>query len=56
MLSLSGQRVFLGDQAPIGYSGGIVPEWFSSLQVIRLADTLKPKAACGRKDAYLPDA
>ena len=29
--------------------------WFSDLDVIRPAGTLKPKSACGREDAFLLD-
>ena len=31
------------------------PMWFSDLDVIRPAGTLKPKSACGREDAFLLD-
>ncbi|QSP94010.1 hypothetical protein LPB19_12505 [Marinobacter salinisoli] len=34
---------------------GVAPLWFTDLPVIRPETTLKPKAKCGREDAYLLD-
>jgi hypothetical protein len=36
-------------------SEGKVPAWFQNLDVIRPTETLKPKSATGRDDAYLLD-
>lgn len=34
---------------------GVAPSWFKDLQVIRPSGTLKPKASCGRDQAFLLD-
>jgi hypothetical protein len=36
-------------------SEDLVPAWFANLDIIRPEKTIKPKSACGRKDAFLLD-